>query len=446
MRALHGVAPALAPLLLLASSAVGAQALPVTGERASPDSMTATSDQSPAEVRANTGPLDSVQQQPLFGDWAPRKRLAEEGVSFGASWVLEPAWNAHGYRGSGVNTVSSAKASATFDLGRLGLVDNAKVQVVVTDRFGQSTNAERTGSYIQNQAYYGQGRNVRFNELSYEQTFVDNRLSVKGGFYPMGNDFGKLPYTCNLTNNGNCGHPLGPVYSSGWRDDPTGQWGGRVKWTDRSGWYAQVGAYDVNTLRNQPHHGFDLSFAGTHGAFVPVEVGYDHGKTPADYAGTIRFGGYYDTSRANVLGETGRTVRGRSGVLVQAAQQVWKPHADTVRGIAVFGVFTAADAKTGLFRTYYEAGASWRGPVASRPNDILSVGWAQANINDRVGDAQRRARKDVQTFEQMWELNYGVQITPSLLIRPSVQYVVRPGAYQRRPDTTVFVCHLQLTL
>lgn len=429
-------------LLAIAPSAAFAAALSPSDVASPAPADPAVSE---AEARANAGPIDSVQQQPLFGDWSRREHLAAEGVSFSASWVLQPGWVAHAYKGSGEDTVSSAKLGVLFDLGKLGLVDNGKVQVVVTDRLGDGLNAVRTGGCIQNQAFYGQGKNLRLNEISYEQTFLNNRLSLKGGFYSMGNDFGKLPYTCNFTNNGNCGHPLGPVYGSGWRDDPTGQWGARVKWTDPSGWYVQTGVYDVNQLRNQPGHGFDLSFNGTTGAFIPVEVGYNYGKTPSDYAGTVRIGAYYDTSRANVLRAPGETVRGRSGMLIQAAQQVWKPHPGTVRGIAIFGVFTITDRETGLFRTYWEAGASWRGPIASRPDDIFSVGWSRANINDRVSDAERVAGKDIQSSEQMFEANYGVQVAPWLLVRPTIQYVFRPGGYESRPNTAVIACHFQAT-
>ncbi|HEV7607836.1 MAG TPA: carbohydrate porin [Steroidobacteraceae bacterium] len=412
--------------------------LPVTAH-----STIVANDASDAEAQANAGPLDTVQQEPLLGSWAPRKRLADKGVSFSARWVVEPAVNDRGYKDSGWDTVSHIDFKAAFDLGKLGVVDNGKVQIVVTDRFGDGTNKQNTGALIQNQAFYGQGRNFRLNELSYEQTFLDNRLSTKFGFYPMGNDFGKLPYTCNFNNNGNCGHPLGPVYGSGWRDDPTGQWGLRFKWADPSGWYAQAGVYDVNTIRNKPGHGFDLSFKHTRGAFLPVEVGYNHGKTPSDYAGSVRLGTYYDTSRVAELGKTGDTVEGRSGLLVQAEQQVWKPHSDTVRGIAVFGVYTLTDRKTSLLTNYYELGASWRGLVGSRPNDILSLSGTQADINSRVRDAERLAGKEVQTHEQMWELNYGVQLRPWLMVRPAFQYVVQPSGYHSRPDTAVFVAHFQ---
>jgi porin len=411
--------------------------------------QTAPSDTAETEApkpTANSGPLDSVKQQPLLGKWGPREKLAQEGVTLNARVVVEPAVNTRGYKGSGLDVVSHINVGVDLNLGKLGVVDNGTVRVVVTDRIGNGLNSDRTGAYIQNQAFYGQGKNVRFNELSYEQTFLDQRLSLKAGFYSMGNDFGKLPYTCHFTNNGNCGHPLGPVYSSGWRDDPTGQWGGRIKWADPSGWYVQAGAFDVATDRNKAGHGFDFDFNGTKGAFFPVEFGVTRGRTPSDYAGTYKITAYYETTRAALQGDPTRTKQGRAGAIFQAAQQVWKPTPNTVRGISIFGVATVADKDTGLMPSYFELGSSWRGPLESRPDDIMSLSWTKANINSRLADSEKAAGSDVQTSEELWEFNYGAQIAPWLLVRPAVQYVVRPSGYANRPNAVVFVWHFQATL
>lgn len=418
---------------------------PISGSTDTSSAVTSFDPTTGSKSPASAAPvlLDSVKQVPLFGDWAPRKRLADAGITFSARDVIEPAVNTKGYKGTGLSVVQHLDVGAALDLGKLGIVDNGTLRVVVTDRIGDGLNSTKTGSYIQNQAFYGQGKNLRFNELSYEQTFLDKRLSFKGGFYPMGNEFGKLPYTCNFINNGNCGHPLGPIYSSGWRDDPTGQWGGRIKWTDHAGWYAQAGVYDVSTVRKTAGHGFDLGFPGETGAFIPVEFGYTRGRTPSDYPGTYKVTVYYDTSRAARLGVPGETTKGRSGAIVQAAQQIWKPHPDTVRGVAVFGVWTIADRATGLLRNSYEAGSSWRGVLASRANDILSVSWNRVDISARLRDAQEQTGANAQTNEQMWEVNYGVQVTRWLLARPGIQYVIRPGGYSSRPNAVVFAGHLQ---
>ena len=388
--------------------------------------------------------LDSVGQRPLFADLEARKWLAEKGVTLAGRITLQPAANFGGYKGNGFSLVHQSNFSAAFDLERLGVVPGGTFKIGLTDRLGDSVNVNRTGSLIFTQGFYGQSESVRLSELSYEQILLDKKLAIKVGFAPMGADFGKLPYICNLMNSGICGHALGPTYSSGWRNDPTGQWGVRVKWTSKSGWYLQAGAYDVTPIRITPGHGFYLGFEGVTGAYFPIEAGYSWGKSPSDYAGTIRVGAYYDTSKAPLLGRPSAFVKGRSGLILQGAQQLWKPEANTVRGIAVFGVFTIADKASGLIRRNYEIGASWRGMLASRPDDIASIGWVRLNVNDHVNDGALLSQR--RTNEQMFEVNYGFQVAPWLIARTVLNYNIRPGGYPGRQNAFMVAAHIQATL
>lgn len=398
-----------------------------------------------ADPQPKPQPIDSVAQTPLTADWAVRHWLDERGVDLTGHIIVEPAVNEHGYKGSGVTSAQHVDLGAIIDTGKL-LGFDGTVRVVFSDRSGHAIQERYTGAYIQDQAFWGQGQNFRFDELSYERFFLSHRLSIKTGFYSMGNDFGGLPYVCNFNNNGQCGHPLGPIYSSGWLDNPTGQWGIRFKWSDPSGWYAQAGAYDVNPSRKQADNGFKVSFAGRTGKYFPVEVGYVHGKTPADYPGTYKIGFYLDTSNAPVLGVANQEASHRTGEYIQIAQKVWKPSESTVRGLSVFGVATQADATTGLMRHYWEAGLSWRGTFPGRDDDIVSFAQTRLDISDRVRRAQALANQPVQSNEQLFELNYGAQVSRWLLIRPAIQYVVQPGAYASRPDSFVFTLHVQATL
>jgi porin len=391
-------------------------------------------------------PLDSVRQTPLLQQWKPRAWLSARGIDVTAHFIGEVAGNDRGYISAGWDYTQSIDIGAVIDLQKLGVANSGIVRIAVSDRLGHGLHQDRTGAYIQNQAYYGQGANARFDELSYERTFMDKRLSLKGGFYAMGNDFAGLPYTCNFNNNGNCGHPLGLLYGSGWTDNPTGQWGGRVKWSDRSGFYAETGVYDVTPSRKRQEHGFQIGFDNNTGVIAPLEIGYVHGKTPSDYAGTYKIGLYYDTSNTTDLSDPTRRAHGRTGGYIQAAQQIWKPHPGVVQGVSIFGVATLNDARTGLFRTFYELGTSWRGIVPSRGDDIASISWTQATINANVIDTQIAAGTAHQGNEQLWEVNYGTQIAPWLLLRPGLQYVVHPGGYSTRPDSVVFTLHLQATI
>jgi len=391
-------------------------------------------------------PVESVKQVPLSAGRPVRDWLQDRGVTPAARVVVSSSYVDGGYRGSGTATATHVDFGAVVDTGKAFGVDGT-LRVVLSDRLGQAAHDRYTGSYIQNQAFWGQGQNFRLNEVSYERALLDKRLSLKGGFFSMGNDFGGLPYTCNFNNNGQCGHPLGPIYSSGWLDNPTGQWGLRVKWTDPSGWYAQTGVFDVNPSRKQADNGFKLALDGNTGLFFPVELGYVNDPGQRGYGGTYKAGYYWDTSNAAVLGNPGaREASHRSGEYVQLAQRIWKPEEETVRGISAFAIGTQADVRTGTLRRSWELGVSWRGPFRAREDDILSVGWTRLDFSRRLQAYQQASGQQVQTREEMLELNYGVQVAPWLVLRPALQYVTRPSGLSDRPDAWVFTLQAQATL
>lgn len=429
---------ALATLVL----ALGWTSAHASGE-APPEIQTQANETLPPEERNE--PLDRVPQQPLFQNWALREHLIERGIIFIAQFIGEPAESDRGYRGSGWAYAQDLGFGAVLNLGKLGWIDHGVMRIFFSDWTGTAIQQEYTGAYIQDQAYWGQGETWRLDEVSYER-YLTGTLDFKGGFYSMGNDFGGLPYVCNFNNNGTCGHPLGLLYGSGWLDTPTGAWGARLKWHEASGWYAQAGTYDVTPDRKLHGEGFELGFKNTTGAILPLEVGYVHGTAPEDYPGTYKIGAYYDSSTVSEVGAPNHRIAGRSGTYIEGAQQIWKSGPGSLQGLAVFAVATLSDPQTALLRTSYEAGMSWRDPLPGRHDDIMSFAWVEATINPRARRLEESLGNPVQTNEQLFEVNYGCQALPSLLIRPALQYAVRPGGYATRPNTFVFSGQVRLTL
>jgi porin len=316
----------------------------------------------------------------------------------------------------------------------------------MTDRAGRSLTDDRTGGYFPYQVIFGQGQNLRFNEISVEKFLFDKELALKVGFYPMGNDFAVLPYLCNFTNDALCGHPITLFDNSAWADAPAGRWTGRVQWHITDELQFQTAVVDANPTITQRQHGFKLNFSGNTGVIVPAELKYQIGKNPPDLGGTYNLGGYYDTSAAPDLANPKTFDVGRYGLYIEAAQQIIKWGPDHLRGLALFGVFTVSDQNTAKFKYDYEAGFAARGVVPDRPLDLLSLGWVRTDINPRFQFQLEKAGLPIQTSEQLVELNYAFQLTPSLFFRPGVQYDIRPGATSTNPNTWVLAFHIQLTL
>jgi porin len=394
----------------------------------------------------NPAALDYVIQYPMFGDLAWRKDLADKGIDLIAHYISETMSNTRGIGGTGTAYAQQVDVGASFDLDKLGVWSDAVARFAMTDRAGRSLAADRTGSYFAYQEIFGQGQNLRFNEITIEKFLLDKQLALKTGFYPMGNDFSTLPYVCNFTNVGFCGHPQSEPVNSGWSDAPAGRWGGRAKWHLTDELQIQGGVYEVNPLVTRRQDGFKLNFSGNTGVIAPIEIGYQLGKSPEDYGGTYKIGAYYDSSAAPNLADPAVFDQGRQGLYLEAAQQIYKWGPDQRSGLALFSIFTVSDQNTAKFKHYYEAGAASRGVFPGRELDILSLGWVRTDINPRFQFQLATAGLPVQTNEQLIELTYTIQITPSLQFRPDVQYDIRPGATSTHPDTWVFGFQVKLTL
>lgn len=137
---------------------------------------------------------------------------------------------------------------------------------------------------------------------------------------------------------------------------------------------------------------------------------------------------------------------GRYGLYLEAAQQVFKTGPDHRNGLALFGVYTISDQNTAKFKTYVEAGAAYRGLIPGRDLDLTSFGYVRTDINSGHQSALMAAGLPVQVNEQLFELSYAIQATPSLILRPDVQYDIHPGALASRPNTWVFGGQVKLTM
>jgi carbohydrate-selective porin OprB len=72
-----------------------------------------------------------------------------------------------------------------FDLAELGVWSDAVARLAMSDRTGRSTAADYTGSYFAYQEIYGQGPNLRFDEISIEKCCL-RKLWPSNRFLPDG--------------------------------------------------------------------------------------------------------------------------------------------------------------------------------------------------------------------------------------------------------------------
>jgi porin len=274
--------------------------------------------------------------------------------------------------------------------------------------------------------------------MSLAQAFWDNLINVKGGFYPMGKDFGSLPAFCNYVSNAYCGHPLAMPYDSGWDDDPSGRWGGRIRVGPADTFFVQTGIFQVNPTYPQDANGFKLDFEGNTGVLFPLEATYFPSHDPR-FTGEYKVGGYFDTSTVPDMFTPTKYDKGREGFYFEMQQKVWSETANPNRGLSISGFYAAGDENTAEMKDTYHFGLSYKGTFADRDLDTINLGWVAANINPRLVAYERLSGKPMQSAtENQMEINYNVVLGPWLSVRPGVQYDVNPSGYTARPNAVVF--------
>lgn len=396
-------------------------------------------------------PLLAQASDTLTGDWGgERSKLAAAGIKLNGDYVSETMRNFHGGIKKGTRYAQQIRLNAQFDLSKLLETENAGVvQLTLNDRRGNSASNDLVGNRLPAQEVYG-GNYTRISELSYQRPIFTDGLSTKLGFMPMGNEFGGMSVLTNFVNAGFCAHPLNMSGGSGWTNYPTGHWGAELKYQLDADWTLQTAVFQVNPVTNsRSRYGFRMSTVGTTGAILPVEATYTYrGELP----GLYKFGWYYDTSNVQRIGGDSKA-SGRSGSYLLADQTVWQDAGDDAHNLHLFGQATNADAATSPFRHWYSVGLVLNKPFADREGDTVGIAYGRAVVNPRTRDVQEQAAANLAEAdgidnldggEQLVEVSYGARIQPWLVVRPSVQYVVEPGAFYGQKRDNALLAGVQL--
>jgi porin len=407
-----------------------------------------------ADARAQDDLLGDWLRQPyMTGDWGGvRTKLEKEGISLRAHYVSETAGNPTGGLRQATQYAQQVDFGADLDLDKLAGLKGGQIHVTFSDRAGNSLSDLDLGAFAEVQEIFGAGQDFRLAVLTYEQSLLDDKLDIKGGWLNPGDDFATSPLYCYFQSSAFCGNPLSVTLDAGFSTFPSASWGGIVKLQPASDLYAQAGAYQVNPSNSDTGNGFRLGSEGVTGIIVPLEAGWTPDKALFGLPGDLRIGGYYDNSSVPDLGAPvngpEQLMSGRWGLYLLADQMIWREGGpDSNRGLTIFAGFTYADPSTALIQYFWEAGLVKQGTFAGRDDDSIGFAVSQALVSNSLVDAQNQANvgnpgaSDVQSYEMDIELNYRAQVAPWFTLMPNLQFVVRPGGLTSTPNA--FVLGLQ---
>src|SRR5215469_873959 len=253
----------------------------------------------------------------LFGDLG-RTKLKEQGVSLALTLGDEAVTN---LSGGSKNTAANAGQlyfQAKFDMAKLAGIHGGMVGLTLVERYGSNLNAEAGIPALQlTNEVFGRGNILRLTELYYSQKLFDDRLELKGGRLPVGNDF--FFGECEFINLTFCGGQPGNIQGGYIFNWPVSQWAGLAHFNITKEVQISAGVYDANPnylTTSEPSTYFLPGVAGStpaSGVLVPVELTW---RPEGHLYGTWRLGGWYDNASTIDGGMPGiiTTIVGSGGV------------------------------------------------------------------------------------------------------------------------------------
>jgi len=409
---------------------------------------------------------DTDFQPGLTGDWnGARTYLKTEGWQFQVKGVFEGAWNPSGGDHPSATGANELDFAALADLGKLIGDDGGSIEANVTKRFGANlVDAAGLNSLMQVQEIYGRGQMWRLTQLSFEQNLFNKAIDIEFGRMNPGADFDVIP--CNFENLTFCGSTPGNVDGDYWFNSPVSQWGARLKVNVGDTVGLGVGIYQVNPKNLA--HGFNFDFSGGDGELIPFELEWK--PSLAGLQGDYQIGGwhssmqapdvFYDVNRdpLSITGLPALMDHGRDGFFLDARQQITgeaPPKSAAAgsygKGLTLFAKYMQSDRRTSMMDRQFAVGATYKGALASRPDDEIALAFGGTHVNDRVADGEKlfnaaggAPSQPVQHTEYVTELDYRAIVAKGAELSPNLQYIVDPGGVSARKD--VFVAGLKATL
>jgi porin len=118
---------------------------------------------------------------------------------------------------------------------------------------------------------------------------------------------------------------------------------------------------------------------------------------------------------------------------------LWRMPRSPSRALGVFARGAAAPSSRSEIDRYVDTGFTFRGPLASRQDDIIGIAFAYGRIspdaaaNDRALAALTGAPMPIRDHEAAIELTYRWELAENWFVQPDLQYIFHPGANIANP-------------
>lgn len=398
-------------------------------------------------LHAAEEPAPGYAETTLSGDWGgSRSRLAKDGLVFEGLLRFDQQRN-RGAVSNGTRGISHVDLKLKADLDAAWGWKGTSAMINVLSNSGVGANARHVSGLMgTDNIEVGFPTTTRLFQAWVQQNFLDERLAVLAGLYPIDSEFFGMDSAAVL---------VSPQY--GTPADLAQARGGAVSVFNNAAFgirtklqtmdksiYAMWALMDG--IPNDPARPkrTAIRFAKGDGAFNIAEIGWlpeaanDKFEGHAKYAAGI-WG--YTAKVADLV--TAEQRHSRGGYLLGEHTLV-RLGGDNGRYISGFARATWTDGDSTAIKTTSNVGLHVKGPVASRPDDIIGLAWSRAKTSAKWRTSQLPTLTT--NSEDALEVTYRYAVTPYFSLQPNYQRIVNPGGVSGLPAARLIGARIELVL
>ena len=407
----------------------------------------------------------------LSGDWGGSRHAA-----WRAGWALDGALKVDsmkslGGKNPGSRSMSNLDLRARADLGKLVGWEDATAYLHMVDNRGTGINAQHTDSLMGVSNIEVAEPTTRLFHAWLQQNFFDDQLSLLAGLYPIDSEFFAMDSAALLVQP-QFGVPSDLALTRGPSIFNSSAFGLRAKWQSADRTRYLMGAV-LDGIPNDPAHPkrTAIKFDKGDGIFSIAEFGwmpleYGHAFEPTDPARSLqtpmlvrheRYGGVskyaiglwrYGNKVEDLIDidANGDPLRRRSQGAYVLAERTLLGLAGAGRDLTVFARHSRSDGDTIELDRMWNLGIRIRGPLASRPDDTLAIGWTQSRLAHKYRRAEAAIGNARAIHEDAVEITWRAAITPYFALQPILQSVHRPGGSSKEPHPIILGLRVEIAL
>jgi porin len=403
---------------------------------------------SPAFATDDAGP--NFAEDTLTGDWGgTRSAAAKRGFVFEGLARVDALRNRGAIR-NGSRHVTHLDLKLKMDLEKAVGWNGGSAMINVLGDGSWGPNAQLVGAQMGvTNVEVNSPTTTRLFQAWLQQSLFDDRLAVLAGLYPIDSEFFTVD-SAGVFIGPQYGTPADLALTRGPSIFNNSAFGLRAKWNVAKTVYAMGAVLDG--IPNDPARprATAIRFAKGDGSFSIGELGWlpeaDNDKFKGHAKAAIGVWGYSakvnDQRDTDAAGNPLR--RHQGGGYLLGERTLARLGGSEERFISGFARYTWTDGDSTAVKNSLNLGLHARGPVASRPDDVVGFAWTRAGMAQKWRDVQT-VPGDTKTSETALEITYRYAVTPYFAIQPNYQYIRHPGGASA-PNAKLIGVRLDLAL